>query len=257
MENISGNNQATITQLTNSTWNFNADAGNLVISTTGAANVGAGSSFKSNGAGNVTLTNNGTRQIFGANTTLTANGTGNATLSVTGNYSILVGAVVINSGATMRLGNGGSTNGTANQTGAITDNGALVFNISGAAGQSDVISGNGTVTQNGGGTLTLNKANTYSGGTTVNAGTLLVRNTSGSATGTGAVTVKYGGTLGGTGIITGAVTVYGGSVVSPGNGIGILTLGSWTSATAALCEFKFPATARLAHRLTSSRSPAR
>ena len=42
VENISGNNQATITQLTNSTWNFNADAGNLVISTTGAANVGGG-----------------------------------------------------------------------------------------------------------------------------------------------------------------------------------------------------------------------
>ena len=224
VENISGNNQATITQLTNSTWNFNADAGNLVISTTGAANVGAGSSFAFNGAGNATFTNNGTRQILGANTYLSAKGTG--ILSVTGNFSILVGGVTINSGATMLIGNGGSTNGTANQTGAITDNGALVFNISGAAGQSDVISGNGTVTQNGGGTLTLNKANTYSGGTTVNAGSLLAGNTNGSATGTGAVTVNSGGTLGGTGIITGAVTVYGGSVVSPGTGIGILTLGA-------------------------------
>ena len=106
VENISGNNQATITQLTNSTWDFISQAGNLTISTTGAANVGAGSSFTANGPGNVILTNNGTRQIFGANTTLTANGTG--TLSVTGNFSILVGAVVINSGATMQLGNGGS-----------------------------------------------------------------------------------------------------------------------------------------------------
>ena len=122
VENISGNNQATITQLTNSTWNFNADAGNLIISTTGAANVGAGSSFAFNGAGNATFTNNGTRQILGANTYLTAKGTG--ILSVTGNFSILVGGVTINSGATMLIGNGGSTNGTANQTGAITDNGS-------------------------------------------------------------------------------------------------------------------------------------
>ena len=121
MENVSGNNQATITQLTNSTWNFISDQDNLTISTTGAANVGAGSSFTSNGPGNVTFTNNGARQIFGANTALTAKGTG--ILSVTGNYSILVGTVAINSGATMLLGNGGSTNGTANQTGAVTDNG--------------------------------------------------------------------------------------------------------------------------------------
>ena len=99
VENISGNNQATITQLTNSTWNFISDADNLTISTTGAANVGAGSSFTSTGPGNVTFTNNGTRQIFGANTALTAKGTG--TLAVTGNYSILVGTVAINSCATM------------------------------------------------------------------------------------------------------------------------------------------------------------
>jgi len=41
----------------------------------------------------------------------------------------------------------------------------------------------------------------YSQGTTVKQGTLLVTNTTGSATGTGAVTVMSGGSLGGTGII--------------------------------------------------------
>ena len=190
VENVSGNNQATITQLTNSTWNFISDQDNLTISSTGAANVGAGSSFTTNGAGNVTLTNNGTRQIFGANTNLTANGTG--TLSVTGNYSILVGTVAINSGATMLLGNGGSTNGTANQTGAVTDNGTLIFAISGAAGQTGVISGNGTVIQSGGvaGTLTLNQNNTYTGGTTVSSGTLAGINSQASS-----ITASSGSTL--------------------------------------------------------------
>ncbi len=41
----------------------------------------------------------------------------------------------------------------------------------------------------------------YSQGTTVKQGTLLVTNTTGSATGTGAVTVMSGASLGGTGII--------------------------------------------------------
>jgi fibronectin-binding autotransporter adhesin len=53
-------------------------------------------------------------------------------------------------------------------------------------------------------------SNTYTGGTTVYQGTLIVTNTSGSATGTGAVSVNAG-TLGGSGIITGAVTVGTGS----------------------------------------------
>ena len=53
-------------------------------------------------------------------------------------------------------------------------------------------------------------ANTYTGGTTVYQGTLIVTNTSGSATGTGPVSVSAG-TLGGSGIITGAVTVGTGS----------------------------------------------
>ena len=56
---------------------------------------------------------------------------------------------------------------------------------------------------------------------------MLANNTSGSATGTGNVTINSLGTLGGTGIITGAVIVNGGKV-APGSssGCGILTLGS-------------------------------
>jgi autotransporter-associated beta strand protein len=89
-----------------------------------------------------------------------------------------------------------------------------------------VISGSGALTKIGSGVLTLSGANTYSGTTTVSVGTLLVNNTSGSGTGLGAVHVAAGGTLGGTGIIGGAVTVTNGGVLSPGplNGIGTLTI---------------------------------
>ena len=86
-----------------------------------------------------------------------------------------------------------------------------------------MISGTGgSVVKAGSGTETLSGNNTYTGNTTVNAGTLLVNNTSGSATGTGTVTVNSGGTLSGSGtagqgIISGNVTVAsGGNIASAG-----------------------------------------
>jgi fibronectin-binding autotransporter adhesin len=64
------------------------------------------------------------------------------------------------------------------------------------------------------GTLTLSSATgvAYAGGTEINGGTLAVTNASGSGTGTGAVAVNSGGTLTGTGKISGNVNVDGGTV---------------------------------------------
>ncbi len=53
-------------------------------------------------------------------------------------------------------------------------------------------------------------ANSYTGTTTVSAGALLISNQSGSGTGAGAVLVNAG-TLGGKGILSGAVTIGTGS----------------------------------------------
>jgi autotransporter-associated beta strand protein len=96
---------------------------------------------------------------------------------------------------------------------------------------SGVISGTGSLAKSGKGSYDLTNANTYSGGTTVKAGTLLVDNTSGSATGTGAVTI-LSGALGGNGTIAGPVvigsdTAGNGSFLTPGqsfNRPGQLTL---------------------------------
>jgi autotransporter-associated beta strand protein len=86
---------------------------------------------------------------------------------------------------------------------------------------SGVIQNTGSLTKTGTGTLTLSGANTYTGVTTVSGGVLLAANTTGSATGTGAVSVKTG-TLGGSGIISGAVTVGtgggGGAFLAPAFG---------------------------------------
>lgn len=82
-----------------------------------------------------------------------------------------------------------------------------------------------TITKVGTGNWTLTGANTYTGGTLVNGGTLTVNNTTGSGTGTAAVTVNPDGTLAGTGSISGPVRVNSGGALAPGSGgAGTLTI---------------------------------
>jgi len=50
----------------------------------------------------------------------------------------------------------------------------------------------------------------YTGSTNVNAGALLVNNTTGSATGTSTVAINTGGTLGGSGTVSGGITLNSG-----------------------------------------------
>jgi autotransporter-associated beta strand protein len=81
-----------------------------------------------------------------------------------------------------------------------------------------VIQNTGKLVKVGSGGLNLSGANTYTGGTAVNGGFLLVNNTTGSGTGSGAVTVNSTGTLGGSGTIGGAVTLNSGGIIAPGAG---------------------------------------
>jgi len=86
--------------------------------------------------------------------------------------------------------------------------------ITGANNLSTTFSGTiqdtGSVTKIGHGILTLSSENIYTGGTTIEGGKLVIANQSGSATGSGPVSVTRG-KLGGSGIIAGATTIGTGS----------------------------------------------
>ncbi len=92
---------------------------------------------------------------------------------------------------------------------------------------SGAITGSGSLTVTGteGVYILSGNSNTYSGGTTVSGATLRITNTSGSATGTGAVSVADGATLDGTGSISSTLGMSG--TLSPGTGgAGTLTIGN-------------------------------
>ncbi len=78
-----------------------------------------------------------------------------------------------------------------------------------------VLVGSGALTKSGTGRLVLTGASTFSGGTEISGGIVSVENTSGSATGSGAVTLDAGTTLSGTGSIAGAVTLIS-ATLAPG-----------------------------------------
>lgn len=148
----------------------------------------------------------------------------------------------------VRVIGGANTSGTATFSGTITLNAfagsgtGSSLQIASASGGVTVFSGNITdgsnsvaLLANGGGVVKFTRAAgmNYDGGTTVASGTLLVNNTSGSGTGTGAVTVQSGALFGGSGSVSGAITLQAGAAFSPGDGgAGVFSGGSsltWNS----------------------------
>jgi len=157
-----------------------------------AANGSYGGSMS--GTGTLTKANSGTLTLSGANT-----------------YS---GGTLVSAGTLI----GTSTS----LQGAINNNSAVIFDQAANGSYGGSMGGTGTLTKANSGTLELTGSSSYSAGTTVSTGTLLVNNSTGSATGTGAVSVAAGAILGGSGSIAGATTISG--ILAPGNSIGTLTV---------------------------------
>jgi autotransporter-associated beta strand protein len=182
----------------------------------------------------VTINNNAGATIQGGGATTAAILTGADNDTIT-NAGVINGS---SSGKAIDLGAGDNTltvqGGAASIQGDVSGGGGgnNTLNLNIGTGNSFAYSGslsNFTHVQVNSGTTTLSGASTYTGSTTVNAGALLATNTTGSATGNSAVEVKSGASIGGTGIITGSLTVDQGGTLSPGIGdIGSLRLGSTT-----------------------------
>lgn len=146
---------------------------------------------------------------------------GTVTLTIDNTYT---GGTLISAGI-LQLGDGTVNRGQFG-TGPVTNNSVIVLNHTNAFTLANIISGTGSLT-NVLGSPSLTGASTYGGVTTVSGGTLFANNASGSATGSGAVIIQSGASLGGTGIIGGPVTVQSGGKLAPGNtGFGTLTINS-------------------------------
>lgn len=118
-----------------------------------------------------------------------------------------------------------------------TGNGGAFFDTGDHhVGLQSAVSGAGAVTKLGDGILTMPAASTYTGGTTIAQGRIRMTNATGSAFGTGPVTIGAGAWLTGDGSFTGPVSVSGS--FSPGDRVGTATTGEafWNAGGGYWCE---------------------
>ena len=142
---------------TNSAWLFNNSALNYTFS--GIGNITGSGGLTMTGNGAVTLAESGGDNFSGG---IIANA---GTLTLDDANCSISGGLTIASGATVQIGNN-DLNGTL-PSGAVDDEGTLIFSRTDNVLVSTAISGAGALTQNGNGTLLLSVPNPYTGNTTV------------------------------------------------------------------------------------------
>lgn len=204
-----------------------AGAGGLTL---GAVNTYGGATIISGG----TLSTNVANALPGTTEVIISSGTSTSDsgiLNINGQNQTVekLSSSVTGAGTTkgVVMNNGATSTATLTVTGTSTFDGTLKNGTSGSTTRILALA------KSTGGILRLTgTASTYTGGTTVSGGTLLANNASGSATGTGAITVN-GGFFGGTGTASGAITINAGGAITPGDGgAGTFTGGSsltWNS----------------------------
>ena len=229
-----GGNDDTVTTFNMSAGSLNG-SGTLTATTYGLS----GGTVNANlGAGTATITT-GTTTLNGSLGATSANLT-SGMLTLGSDNRLADDAAVAISGGTLNLNSKADTIGSRSGNGAVSlGAGTLTTGGSGNTTFSGEISGSGSVTKQGGGTWELTGINTYGGLTTVGAGTLKVNNASGVGIGSGGVTVAGGAYLGGSGTISGLVTLQSGGHLAPGNNIGVLSTGSLTLDIGSFLDFEF------------------
>jgi autotransporter-associated beta strand protein len=224
-----------------------ASGADLIIHQYSSGALTINSALADNGsATSLTKSGSGTVVIAGTDSMSGTNYLNGGILSVSALNQLAAGPLVMNNGTLDYTGVGETSTrpiilngvgGTIEVDGGVTVTQAISL-LGGGGFNSPLTPGLnlgdwGGLTKTGTGTLILATNNIYNGLTAVNNGALLVNGTN-SLTGTsgltnysggGTVTV-YGGTLGGTGMISGAVDIKSGGTLAPGNTAGTLTLGN-------------------------------
>jgi fibronectin-binding autotransporter adhesin len=169
---------------------------------------------------------------------LTGENTMSGTLTIEAGVPVRIGGVPGNADVTSLNADAFGSLGAA----TVVNNGSLTFSRTDAITVANGISGTGQVrigipaAANLGNTstqvVTYTGQATYEGATTVNNGSLLLDGGA-SIAGT-TVTVAAGATLGGSGTVTAAVAAAG--IISPGTGVGTLTLGATTLSGTYVCD---------------------
>jgi autotransporter-associated beta strand protein len=132
-------------------------------------------------------------QMTGGTLTLNSDNAVAGKLLVEGDVNSFASAttsVITSGGSAMNFGNVDLNGGTRL---FVTQSGSVSSSGSDLRVSAQIV--NGGLTKTGTGILEVSGANTYAGGTIISAGTLLVSNSTGSGTGTGAITVTNSGTL--------------------------------------------------------------
>ncbi|MBA3963849.1 MAG: autotransporter-associated beta strand repeat-containing protein [Chthoniobacterales bacterium] len=168
-------------------------------------------------AGSATLTANGNGSIVLLNDSIAANAqvdlVDGGALDVSEHAAPGLSLGSLEGSGFVYLGGNKLTLGT---NGLSTTYSGEILDLGGQGGQTG-----GSLSKAGTGTLTLTGASIYTGGTTVSSGALIISNVTASGSGTGSVNVNFG-TLGGNGIIAGAVTIGtgsgGGAFLAPAHG---------------------------------------
>jgi len=202
------------------------------------------------GTGSLNISNSSDLTLSAANTFTGDTTVSSGTLRLTSTGS-LTGDLALDSGDLSLANSNGLQNSTVNiNSGSIFYDGISTATFGGLAGSSEldlpstsltigsngedttfsgILSGSGSLTKSGTGTLTVSGDNIYFGGTEISEGSIQLANTSGSAFGSGDVTIQSGATLTGTGSFTGALIAQAGSTLAPGNSPGLMTVGSGTT----------------------------
>ncbi len=206
-DTLGGTTNVTLTTvLTPGSMTFNNSRSNYMI--TGTGKLSGTTDLLKTGTGSVTLNETGGDDFSGG---LEING-GSVVLDDAS--PAMAGPTIISNNCALQVGNNDANGGLP--SGAVTNNGTLIFDQTSDVTQGNLFTGAGSLTKNGPNTLTLTASNSYQGGTLINAGTLALAGSGAIGLSTN-LNIAFGAAINVAGRTDGTLGLTGGQMLQ-GNG---------------------------------------